>query len=84
MVKLITVIGHGVNLLPHFIEHYQKHVDEINIAIYETELYPNLNEEVIEIIKNDFPNEKRNKAFELGKRYDIKNNIKELLDKIQN
>ena len=52
MVKLITVIGHGVNLLPHFIEHYQKHVDEINIAVYETELYPNLNEEVTEIIKN--------------------------------
>ena len=52
MVKLITVIGHGVNLLPHFIEHYQKHVDEINIAVYETELYPNLNEEVTEVIKN--------------------------------
>ena len=52
MVKLITVIGHGVNLLPHFIEHYQKHVDEINIAVYETELYPNLNEEVTDIIKN--------------------------------
>lgn len=52
MVKLLTVIGHGVNLLPHFIEHYQKHVDEINIAVYETEMYPNLNEEVTEIIKN--------------------------------
>jgi len=52
MVKLITVIGHGVNLLPHFIEHYQKHVDEINIAIYETELYPNLTQEVNEVIKN--------------------------------
>ena len=52
MVKLITVIGHGVNLLPHFIEHYQKHVDEINIAVYETELYPNLTEEINEIVKN--------------------------------
>jgi hypothetical protein len=52
MVKLITVIGHGVNLLPHFIEHYQKHVDEINIAVYETELYPNLTEEINEVIKN--------------------------------
>lgn len=52
MSKLITVIGHGVNLLPHFIEHYQKHVDEINIAVYETELYPNLTEEVNEVIKN--------------------------------
>jgi hypothetical protein len=52
MVKLLTVIGHGVNLLPHFIEHYQKHVDEINIGVYETELYPNLTEEVNEVIKN--------------------------------
>jgi hypothetical protein len=52
MVKLLTVIGHGTNLLPHFIEHYQKHVDEINIAVYETELYPNLTKEVSEIIKD--------------------------------
>jgi hypothetical protein len=52
MVKLITVIGHGVNLLPHFIKHYEKHVDEINIAVYETELYPNLAEEVNEIVQN--------------------------------
>jgi len=52
MIKLLTVIGHGTNLLPHFIEHYQKHVDEINIAVYETELYPNLTKEVSEIIKD--------------------------------
>ena len=52
MVRLVTVIGHGVNLLPHFIEHYQKHVDEINIAVYETELHPNLTEEINEVIKN--------------------------------
>ena len=52
MVKLLTVIGHGTNLLPHFIEHYRKHVDEINIAVYETELYPNLTEEINVIIKN--------------------------------
>ena len=52
MIKLLTVIGHGTNLLPHFIEHYQKHVDEINIAVYETELHPNLTEEINEVIKN--------------------------------
>ena len=52
MIKLLTVIGHGVNLLPHFIEHYQKHVDEINIAVYETELHPNLTEEINQVIKN--------------------------------
>jgi len=52
MVKLITVIGHGTNLLPHFIEHYQKHVDEIIIAIYETDLYPTLSNDINNIIKN--------------------------------
>jgi hypothetical protein len=52
MVRLLTVIGHGVNLLPHFIKHYEKHVDEINIAVYETELYPNLTKEINEVIKN--------------------------------
>ena len=52
MIKLLTVIGHGINLLPHFIENYQKHVDEILIAVYETELYPNLTEEINQVIKN--------------------------------
>ena len=31
MVRLITVVGHGVNLLPHFIKHYKRYVDEIDI-----------------------------------------------------
>jgi hypothetical protein len=53
MVKLITVIGHGTNLLPHFIKHYLNHVDEINIAIYKTDLYPTLEEDVNEIIKDN-------------------------------
>lgn len=44
-------MGHGVNLLPHFIKHYEKYVDEINIAVYETELHPNLSEEVSNVIK---------------------------------
>lgn len=52
MIKLITVIGHGTELLPHFIEHYQKQVDEIEIAVYETELYPTLSNEVSLIIEN--------------------------------
>jgi len=52
MIKLLTVIGHGTSLLPHFIEHYQKQVDEILIAVYETDLYPSLGDEVSEIIKN--------------------------------
>ena len=52
MVRLITVIGHGTNLLPHFIKHYRRYVDEINIAIYETEMYPTIESEVSEIIKD--------------------------------
>ena len=52
MIKLLTVIGHGTELLPHFIEHYQKQVDEILIAVYETDLHPSINDEVLEIIKN--------------------------------
>lgn len=52
MVKLLTVIGHGVNLLPHFIKHYKRYVDEINIAVYQTELYPTLEKEILDIIVN--------------------------------
>ncbi len=50
MIKLVTVIGHGVNLLPHFIKHYQKYVSEIHIACYNSDLHPNISEEVKSII----------------------------------
>lgn len=50
MIRLVTVIGHGTDLLPHFINHYQSQVDEINIVVYETEQYPLLSNEVKEII----------------------------------
>ena len=52
MIRLVTVIGHGTNLLPHFINHYKKYVDEINIAVYETDMYPQLGDEIKEIIDN--------------------------------
>ena len=52
MIRLVTVIGHGTNLLPHFINHYKKYVDEINIAVYETDMYPSLSDEVKQIIDN--------------------------------
>jgi hypothetical protein len=52
MIKLLTVIGHGVSLLPHFIKHYQNQVDEINIAVYETDLHPTLGDEISELIKD--------------------------------
>jgi hypothetical protein len=57
MIRLVTVIGHGVNLLPHFINHYSKYVDEINIVIYSSDINPNLSYEVKEIIK-DYDNVK--------------------------
>jgi hypothetical protein len=52
MIKLLTVIGHGTKLLPHFIEHYQKQVDEIVIAVYETELHQKIGDEVKQIIES--------------------------------
>lgn len=52
MIKLVTVIGHGVNLLPHFIQHYNQYVDEISVVIYETEQFPTISNEVKEVIKD--------------------------------
>ena len=49
MIKLLSVVGHGTNLLPHFIEHYTKYVDEIQLVVYETTQNPNLGKEVYEI-----------------------------------
>lgn len=47
MIRLVTVVGHGVNILPHFIYHYQHMVDEINIVIYVSDSHPNIEEEVL-------------------------------------
>jgi len=52
MIKLLTVIGHGTNILPHFIEHYERQVDEINIVVYVSDIALNLEQEVNDIIKN--------------------------------
>lgn len=46
MIRLISVIGHGIKLVPHFIEHYSGIVDRIELVVYESELYPNLTEEI--------------------------------------
>lgn len=51
MIRLVSVVGHGVNLLPHFIRHYQRYVDEIQLVIYETDKYPLLANEVSQIIE---------------------------------
>jgi len=52
MIRLITVIGHGLDLLPHFIKHYSDYVDEIHIIIYESPINPNIKKQVREIIKD--------------------------------
>ena len=53
MIRLVSVIGHGKELIPHFIKHYSDYVDEIQFVIYETELYNNLTKEVSELIKGN-------------------------------
>jgi hypothetical protein len=53
MIKLVTVIGHGANLLPHFIKHYKKYVNEINIVVYETEANPLIGNEISEYIEGE-------------------------------
>lgn len=40
MIRLVCVLGHGYELLPHFIEHYSKYVDELQFVIYESEATP--------------------------------------------
>lgn len=50
MIRLVTVIGHGTELLPHFINHYQKYVDEIQIICYNSKLNPNISSDVKAII----------------------------------
>jgi hypothetical protein len=57
MIKSLTVIGHGTNLLPHFINHYSNYVDEIQLVVYESNVNPNLGKEVYEITEN-YPNVK--------------------------
>jgi hypothetical protein len=52
MIRLVTVIGHGSNLIPHFINHYETKVDEINMVVYVSDVNPNLEEEVYEKVNN--------------------------------
>lgn len=52
MIRLVTVIGHGSNLIPHFINHYETKVDEINFVIYVSDVNQNLEEEVYQRVNN--------------------------------
>ena len=55
MIRALSIIGHGTNLLKHYIEHYQRYVDEINLVVYESDLHRQLADEVSGIIQQ-YPN----------------------------
>lgn len=57
MIRALSVIGHGVDLIPHYVNHYSKYVDEIQFVVYQSELHPNLLKEVEEKVK-DYDNVK--------------------------
>ena len=52
MIRALSVIGHGTNLISHYVDHYKKYVDEIQFVVYQSDMYPNLLEDVKEKIKN--------------------------------
>jgi hypothetical protein len=52
MIRTLSVIGHGVNLIPHFIDHYSKYVDEIQFVVYQSPIHPTLINDVKEAIKD--------------------------------
>jgi hypothetical protein len=80
MIRLVTVIGHGINLLPHFIKHYQKYVDEIQIVCYNSDLHPNISSQVkITISKYENINivkEVYHRNFDWQKVTDLYNEVK--------
>ena len=80
MIRLLTVIGHGIELLPHFIKHYRQYVDEINIAVYETDMHPLLGNEISQLIENE-DNVKivkviKNKTYDVDRATQLYNFIK--------
>jgi hypothetical protein len=52
MIRALSVVGHGTNLIPHFIDHYSKYVDEIQFIVYQSLIQPTLIDDVKSIIKN--------------------------------
>jgi hypothetical protein len=57
MIRALSVIGHGINILPHFLTHYSEYVDEIQLIIYESDIHVNLHEEASKIVSK-FPKAK--------------------------
>ena len=63
MIRALSVIGHGTNLIPHFVEHYSKYVDEIQLIVYQSVVHPTLISDVKEMVK-DYKNVKIVKTIE--------------------
>ncbi len=63
MIRLLSVIGHGTELIPHFVNHYSKYVDEIQFVVYQSAIHPSLINDVKEKIK-DYNNVKVVKTVE--------------------
>ena len=63
MIRLLSVIGHGTELIPHFVNHYSKYVDEIQFVVYQSAIHPSLINDVKEKIK-DYSNVKVVKTVE--------------------
>ncbi len=63
MIRLLSVIGHGTELIPHFVEHYTRYVDEIQFVVYQSAIHPSLINEVKQKIK-EYPNVKVVKTIE--------------------
>lgn len=71
MIRALSVIGHGTNLIPHFVDHYSKYVDEIQFIVYQSPVHPTLINDIKDIIK-DYKNVKivktiENAGFDWGK-----------------
>lgn len=82
MIRLVTVIGHGSNLIPHFIKHYETKVDEINMVVYVSDVNPNLEEEVYSRV-NNHPKVKivsvvKDRVFDWNRVTELYNQIKNL------
>jgi hypothetical protein len=57
MIRALSVVGHGVEILPHFLTHYSEYVDEIQLVVYESDIHKNLFEDVSKIV-SAFPKAK--------------------------
>jgi len=57
MIRALSVVGHGTNILPHFLTHYSEYIDEIQLVVYESDIDKNLFEDVSNIVSK-FPKAK--------------------------